>query len=98
EMVDQQRQVRDAFPQWTDMNRKRIKPMKKIRSKAAVLHHSSKVLVGRCDYANIDRRIFSGPDPEKTFFLHHPQDLGLHIGVKLADFVEKQNAPFRRKK
>ena len=67
--------------------------MKKIRPKAAVVHHLSQVLVGRCNDADVDRRIFARPDAEETLFLQHAQDLGLHIRIELADFVQKQHAP-----
>ena len=71
--------------------------MKKIGPEAAVLHHLSQVLVGRRDDADVDRRIFPGPNAEKTLFLQHAQDLGLHIGTQLADFVEKKRTTLRCK-
>src|SRR5258706_4833405 len=95
EMLDQQRNVFQAFAQRWHLERNYVEAKEQIAAESSLLDLFIQTLVGGGDYAYIDtdRRVTA--DGFKALLFQHAQNLRLHVGTHIRNFIKKERGAIR---
>src|SRR6185369_8608645 len=95
-MIDEQRDIILALPEWRHRDRKNIEPVKQVFTELAISDRFPQIPVGSSDDPHID---LDGAGAAKSLelpVLNDPKQLALQLQWHLADFVEKYGAAVRQ--
>jgi hypothetical protein len=89
QILDEQRQIAEPFPQRRDLQWKHIQAIVEIFAKSAGEYLRLEIPVGRGDDADVAVHGPIASDPFEAAFLQHAQQFHLHLHRHIADFVQK---------
>ena len=92
EMLRQRQDVFAALAQRRDPERNHAQPEVQVRAEFAGRDFAPQLAIGRRHDAHVDLARLRRADSQHLAVLEHAQQLGLEVGTRLADLVEKQRA------
>jgi hypothetical protein len=92
--LDEQAKVLSALAQRRDLEPP-AEAIQELRAKRALVDQLREIALGRRHDPQIDAELGRAADRPQRLVLEHAQELALHDGRKVADFVEEQRAPGR---
>ena len=95
ERVDQQGQILGAFAQRRQPHAEDIEPPIEILAELPRTNAAFEVLVRRRDHPHVELQRTPRAEARDFAVLQDPQQLGLRVEWKVADFVEEQRSPIR---
>ncbi|GBD29002.1 hypothetical protein HRbin32_00086 [bacterium HR32] len=94
-MLGEQGDVLHPLPQGRQLDGYHAEAVEQVLAEAAVPDGLPQVLVGGCDDAHVHPHGFVAPHPLEGALLQDPEQLHLHGGAHVADFVEEDGAAVR---
>src|SRR5262249_53223175 len=91
-VIEQERQVVEAFPQRRQLDRIDTETVKQGVAKDALGNERFQGAIGGRNHANVGLDDPIAPPPLEALFLQETQDLGLRQGRHVADLVEEERA------
>ncbi len=91
-MLDQLEDIVAALAQRRDRQRNHLEPEVQVLSKRSSSHRALKVVIRRREDSHVGANNFVAPDSLNLLGFDRAQQLGLRIGTKITNFVQKQSA------
>src|SRR5262245_5678122 len=91
-MVRQNWNIIATVAQRRNLNRYHANAVIQIFAELILRNHCGEVSIGGGDHANVDRNLFCTADSSDGPFLKYTQQLHLHRGTRVSDFVEEYRA------
>src|ERR1035437_1101646 len=88
--------VRGVVAQRRHLDVEDVESVEEVPTQLAAGHRLLRVLVGRCDYAHVNRCFGFAPEAAQPAVFQHAEQLGLCGGWHLANLVEQQRSLFRK--
>src|SRR6185436_9666904 len=88
----QRQDVDLAIAQRGQLDREHGEPVVEVLAEPALVDHRAQVAVGRRDPADVDLEGAAAADALESALLEDAQELGLELGLELADLVEEERA------
>ena len=94
-MICQYLYIRNSFPQGWEHDGKNIDSVIQIFSEVASSNFVLQISIGSSNDADINLNLLHAAEVHEAAVLEDAQDLGLHVHVHGADFIEEESAAVR---
>ena len=89
EIINQHRNVIDAFTQSRHVNRENVEPIKKVHAESTFVDFSSQIFIGCHDHAHVGLNRAVATNALELFLLQDAQQRYLNLGTKFGDLIKK---------